>query len=280
MSWGAQLASDKPSYDTPAMMIERLDICAERSIRFFLRNLQKNGQIANETDLGTYGKLPNALIFSGYPKQANMVLNYVMENFFQPNGDFVTRPGLKSVKKPFEIFYPYCNQWLLQAGMNLRRFDFVFKAAEFMDTYYNPVLHASTIIQPYNENGGNVHCIFNSAALGTTYLYLSNVERAQKIGDTIIEMFNKQPDITNENKVYYLRFGDDKEYVKRMEDVPGVRNIYKVVCVFVLCFFVCLFNFAFFFSFFCIRFSVFSSFFCFKKQKKKTIKTRKTVKLK
>ena len=129
---------------------------------------------SNDTDLGSYAKLANGLIFSGNIKEANLVIDYCLRNFFDPKtGDFLTdiKTNKKSQNMVFKVFYPYTNQWLLQAGLNLRRYDYVFKAAKFMEKFYNPVLNLSTIIAPYNENGGNVHCLFNSAALGT-YIHI------------------------------------------------------------------------------------------------------------
>eukprot|EP00487_Bulimina_marginata_P000958 TRINITY_DN1196_c1_g1_i1.p1 TRINITY_DN1196_c1_g1~~TRINITY_DN1196_c1_g1_i1.p1 ORF type:complete len:192 (-),score=13.73 TRINITY_DN1196_c1_g1_i1:380-955(-) len=160
-----------------------------------------------------------------------MVLGYIMENFYEEEtGDFVTRPGFKSIKAPFCAFYPYCNGWLIQAGLKLRRFDYVFKVAPVKDLFYNPVTSASTIIDPYSEKGENVNCIFNSAALGTTYLYLNNQERARKIADSMAKMISLQPDWKDASKgyPYYLRFNDQFEFTKYVAPEPGIRTIYKV----------------------------------------------------
>merc|ERR1719474_797812 len=103
-----------------------------------------------------------------------MVLDHCIKHFFDwETGDFVTRPGFKSERAPFCVFYSYCNQWLLQAGLKLRRFDFVFKAAAFNDLFFNPKTAASVINGVYDNNGENINDIFTSAALGTTYLYLN-----------------------------------------------------------------------------------------------------------
>jgi len=231
MPFGAQQPSDPYPYDDAERMIRRLEVCTERNIQYFIRNLAPNGKLKNFTDFGEYAKLPNALIMSGYPKEANMVINYCLENFFDPKtGNFETRPGYKSEKAPFCVFYAYCNQWLIQAGLKLRRFDYVFKAAEYNDKFYNPITSASVLNKPYSENGDNVNDIFTSAALGTTYLYLNNLERAQKIGDTIVKMIGLQPDWNDASKgfPYYLRFNDNFEFIKYVKPVPGIRTIYKV----------------------------------------------------
>ena len=119
MPFGAQQPSDPYPYDDPDTMIRRLEKSASDSIQFFIRRLGSNGSNGNLTDLGDYAKLPNALIMCGYPKEANRVINYCLDNFFDnKTGDFLTNRelGLKSTKAPFRVFYPYCNQWLIQAG--------------------------------------------------------------------------------------------------------------------------------------------------------------------
>eukprot|EP01084_Bolivina_argentea_P276337 471513_1 len=230
MPFGHQQPSDPTPYDDPCKMVRRLEVCAERSIQYFLRNLNENGSYGNYNDLGNYAKLPNALIMCGYPKEANRVINYCLDNYFQEDGDFCTKPGMKSISAPFSVFYPYCNQWMIQAGLKLRRFDYVFKAAAYNDKFYNPITSASVINRPYQENGENINDIFTSAALGTTYLYLNNLERAKLIANTMVKMIDAQPDWNNKELgyPYYLRFTDDFKFIKYIAPEPGIRTIYKV----------------------------------------------------
>jgi len=231
MPFGAQQPADKKPYDDVETMIRRLNECTKRNIAFFLRNIEPDGKLRGYTDLSDYAKLPNGLIMAGHPKEANLVLDYCIEHFFdKETGDFCTRPGFKSERAPFRVFWSYCNQWLLQAGLKLRRFDFVFKAAEFNDKFYNPKTHASVINGVYNANGENINDIFTSAALGTTYLYLNRLDRARKVADTMVKMIAAQPDWNDAEKgfPYYLRFTDDFELIKYIAPTPGQRTIYKV----------------------------------------------------
>ena len=231
MAWGQQLQADDPVYVDADKMVQKLERAAEQSIDYFVRLLDmETGQVGTETDLGSYGKLANAFIFNGRIKEANALLDYCIKNFLQENGDFKTTPNLKSKSYPFCIFYPYCNEWLLQAGISLRRYDFVFRASKYIDRFYNPELHASTIVNEYNSEGGNIHGIFNSAALGTTYLYMHNLERAKLIGNTIIKALNKQSSNMNDKSkaVYYLRFDDDFKFIKYIKPEKGKRIIYKI----------------------------------------------------
>lgn len=160
---------------------ERLERVTQRSLGFFLRQLKSNGQIANYTDLAEYSKLPNALIYGGYPKEANAVLDFMIDTMMdKENGDFRTRKGFKSWKSAFDEFYIYCNAWIVQSLLMLRKFDVAFKAAKFLDNFYNPQLSACTIRYTYGNspNGKNYHCVFNTSALGLTYLSLGYVDRA------------------------------------------------------------------------------------------------------
>ena len=159
---------------------ERLERVTQRSLGFFLRQLKENGQIANYTDLAEYSKLPNALIYGGYPTQAGQVLDFMIDTMMQPNGDFKTRKDFKSWKSAFDEFYIYCNAWIVQSLLMLRKFDVAFKAAKFLDNYYNTSLNACTIRYQYGKspNGKNYHCVFNTSALGLTYLSLGYKDRA------------------------------------------------------------------------------------------------------
>lgn len=72
--------------------------------------------------------------------------------------------------------------------------------------------------------------MFISSALGTTYLYLNELDKVRKIADMTVKMISKQPDWKDASKgyPYYLRFDDDYELVKYVEPQRGVRTIYKV----------------------------------------------------
>eukprot|EP01084_Bolivina_argentea_P198438 339796_1 len=192
---------------------ERLAEVTERSLGFFRRQLKENGQVANYTDLAEYSKLPNALIYGGYPTDANRVLNFMIDTMFdEKTGDFRTRKGLKSWKSAFDEFYIYCNAWIVQSLLMLRRFDIAYKAASFLDRYYNTQLNACTIRYTYGNspNGQNMHCVFNTAALGLTYLSLGYVDRALKFGDRLLEQIERQPDM--DKGIFYQIFDDNGNF--------------------------------------------------------------------
>ena len=59
---------------------------------YYLKDQLPSGAIAGLDDACHYCKLPNALIWAGRIPEADAMLDFCVERFMQPNGDFTTSP--------------------------------------------------------------------------------------------------------------------------------------------------------------------------------------------
>ena len=190
--------------------------------------VSSSGSIADCDDACHYCKLPNALAMAGRMDDCDRMLDLCVRSFLCENGDFRNNPAEKTLHWEFEDFYPYLNQWWITAGMRLGRFDFVGKAYNYCDKYwFNPKTNAQVVQDALNQNpdGYNEHCIFNSAHMGYTQLFMGNIRKAKAIGHTIIKMVEKQPnmDETGNKLKFYQRFNDDFELLTSFPD--GHRGV-------------------------------------------------------
>eukprot|EP00483_Globobulimina_turgida_P010716 UN10737 len=205
---------------------ETLRASRDRMLDFYVAQQLPSGQMKGYLDSCYYCKLPLGLLLSGRVDEADRMLEYCKNNFLTPIGDFMNDnkctsfdPGpTKTLHWEFADFYPYLNQWWITCGVRLGRFDFAEKAYNYVDTYwYNPATQAQVVQDPLNKNpeGYNEHCIFNSAHIGNTYLFMGNKQKALAVGDTIVKTVNAQPDIekTGNELRFYMRFKDDFEII-------------------------------------------------------------------
>lgn len=203
---------------------------ADRMVSFYLRDQLPNGQIKGLDDRCHYCKLPNALVWGGYTAEADRMLDFCVSQFMRPNGDFTLVPfdghfapqALKTLHWEFYDFYAYLNQWWITAGVRLSRFDFVPKAFEYcVANWYNAKSQAGILQEPID--GRYENCIFTTAHLGYSFLHMGDA-RATALGDTIVMMVAKQPDLDNETLTYYNRFDDEHNLLQSFApDDKGVK---------------------------------------------------------
>jgi hypothetical protein len=203
---------------------------ADAMLDFYIKDQLPSGQIKGLDDPCHYCKFPNALVWSGRIKEADAMLDFCVERFMRPNGDFTLRPwdghfapqATKTLHWEFYDFYAYLNQWWITAGVRLSRNDFVPKAAEYVaEHWYNAVGKAGILQEP--SDGRYENCIFTSAHLGFTFLHVGDA-RALVLGDTIVKMVAKQPHLDDEVLTYYNRFDDNHNLLLSFaKDDPGVK---------------------------------------------------------
>eukprot|EP00965_Chrysotila_dentata_P194932 6176679-Pleurochrysis_carterae.AAC.3 len=218
----------------PAVTPDALRASADRMIGYYLALQKSDGSLLGLDDASHYCKLPNALIWGGKIAEADAVLDFCVQRFFQSNGDFTSMPqprsgtnyapqAEKTLHWEFYDFYAYLNQWWITAGVRLSRFDFVGKAFQYVDQHwYNPKTAAGILQEPLS--GRYENCIFTSAHLGFTMLHVGEWDRAKAIGDTIVAMVGKQPHLDDTTLTYYNRFDDDFNLLTCFpDDDPGVK---------------------------------------------------------
>ena len=197
---------------TPA----NLRASADRMLDYYTAMQTEDGGLKGLHDSCHYCKLPNALIYGGRVAQADKMLNYCHSNFYiAENGDFMNDfdTGDKTLHWEFEDFYSYLNQWWITAGVRLNRFEFTFNAYKYVhNNWYNKNVGCA-IVQSSIDTDNYQNCIFNSAHLGLTNLFLGKTAIATKIGDTMVKMIDKQPCFIdgNDEKLYFNRFDDNLE---------------------------------------------------------------------
>lgn len=188
---------------------------AGRMLDYYTALQRPDGGLNGFDDACHYCKLPNALIWGGRVKEGDAMLDFCVNRFLRPNGDFTNEPPdshyaptQKSLHWEFNDFYAYLNQWWITAGVRLSRNDFVGHAFNYVDRHwYNPKTKAGILQEPLDMRYEN--CIFTSAHLGFTMLHMGELERAKLIGDTIVKMVAKQPNLVSGEPIYYNRFDDD-----------------------------------------------------------------------
>jgi len=204
---------------------------ADRMVDYYLAKQLPNGGLEGCDDPCHYCKLPNALVWGGRIKEADAMLDFCVDKFMRPNGDFTLSPSdshfapldQKTLHWEFYDFYAYLNQWWLTAGIRLSRFDFVPQAYNYVETnWYNPKAQAGILQAPLD--GRYENCIFTSAHMGFSMMHMGQMEKAQLVGDTIVKMVAKQPNLDNDSLVYYNRFNDDHELITSWDaDDKGVK---------------------------------------------------------
>jgi len=203
---------------------------ADRMLDYYVNLQQPDGRLEGFSDSAHYCKLPNALVWGGRIPEADRMLDYCVKTFFRSNGDFTNigeefSPTNKTLHWEFADFYAYLNQWWITAGMRLGRFDFVPKAYDYVHhQWYNPKTCAGILQEPINMRYEN--CIFTSAHIGLTNLYMGQMDVATSIGDTIVKMVDKQPglDFSTGEPRFYMRFDDDFNLLKGFApDDKGVK---------------------------------------------------------
>ena len=216
---------------------ETLRKSRDAMLDFYVAQQLPTGQLKGYEDCCYYCKLPLGLLLGGRVDEADRMLTYCRNNFLTPLGDFANDnkltkfdPDIKTLHWEFADFYPYLNQWWITCGVRLGRFDFIDKAFDYVEKYwYNPATQAQVVQDPINENpdGYNEHCIFNSAHIGNSFLFMGQKEKAIAVGDRIVTMTHAQPDLekTGDGLRFYMRFKDNFELIKEIpKGARGVKN--------------------------------------------------------
>jgi hypothetical protein len=192
---------------------------SDKAARFFQQHLSEDGQLFGEseadvyTDLAYYYKLPTLLLESGKVMEANLVLNYVKDNFLQDNGDFMTSSLLKTDNFALNDHYAYTNGWLQMGSQRVGRFDVAQPAAEFTQSFYNPSNGGWTTNAAYG--GNNIMDMLTVSHFGLAALYFGNMDHATAAGDVLKNAINSQPNLGAE---FFIRMNGDGSLITNPDD--------------------------------------------------------------
>lgn len=165
------------------------------------RLLEADPAGAAVTDLGAFYKAPYLFLCAGDLAAAYRLLDRVRAMFMGDDGDFVTRPGVKSDNAAFQEYWAYPNGWIVLAAQKLGRFDVSWPGYRFLEGFHSPALDGFVTHDPRGSNTA-VTDVLTNAHLGLAALYLGDPERARSAGRMLARCAERQPD---PGAAFYLR---------------------------------------------------------------------------
>lgn len=116
---------------------ESLTLSASNTVGFFEAKLETNGSYGKEAkDISAYFKSPMMFIAANNPESARRMLNYIKDNFMQPNGDFSNDEHSKSIKPEYIEYWSYVNGWILRAANMLDMADISKPAYQYLTQFH------------------------------------------------------------------------------------------------------------------------------------------------
>ena len=151
----------------------------------------EKGVHADTDDLGCYYKSIYTLRVAGESAAAGRGMNYVVERFMSPDGDFFNTPEVRSSGSYGPVYCQlYSNAWLMRAAAALRWYGLAKRILDFMLRYrtaqggfYAQVNPATTVI---DSNA--------TAVCGLSCLLGGRPELAVESGDFLLKMLDHQED--------------------------------------------------------------------------------------
>jgi len=143
-------------------------------------------------DVAVYYKSTALFHLAGRNDLDAKLLDLVKARFLQPDGDFLTAPGVKSADGVLSMYYPYINGWIAMASQRFGRFDIARPARDYLATYSYP--SGGFGFAPPGQ-GDDVTDVFLTSHLGLLALYSGDVARAEQAGDFVLDVLDAQPDL-------------------------------------------------------------------------------------
>ncbi len=156
--------------------------------------LDETGSFGPEAqDLAAYYKAPAAMHRAGRTRAAVRLLEHVRATYQQPDGDFLTRPGLKTDDPVLSQYPGYMNGWLTMGAHLSGRFDVSLRGWAFFRDYRDPSSGASVLEGPWSEGTTSPREMLMTAHLGLAALYLGELPVAMAAGEALLRFLEVQP---------------------------------------------------------------------------------------
>ena len=189
-------------------LIERLSHYTSKTVDYFLNNLQSNGSYGTEvSDLACYFKSPMMFLAAGYDSQANHMLDYIQKTF-RFNGDFRTATNEKSAEQEYNEYWTYIDGWIIRAAQKLNRTDITNSTYAYIDGYSSK--NGGYLTHRIETNDDGITDVLTTANIGFLQLEHGNIERAMQAGDYLLNVLDKQADLTNG---FYLRLDKNDQLI-------------------------------------------------------------------
>ena len=181
------------------------------------------GIYADTHDVGCYYKSIHFLRATGEALAAARAMNYVVDNFMSPEGDFFNAADNRtsgSYTPNYCQLYP--NMWLLRGAVGLDRMELTHKILDFMGKnrdaknggYYYSVNPSKKVVDS-NATGYGIFC----------QLIGGDIKGAVQSGDLILRMLDEQPSTDR----YYLRWTEKGGYETDFSHIPAKHHLYCVI---------------------------------------------------
>lgn len=183
----------------------------------------ENGIYSDTHDVGCYYKSTHFLQAVGETRAAAKMVNYLVEHFMSPEGDFFNSPENRtsgSYTPNYCQLYP--NMWILRALIGMDWFALADKTLSFLKKYRDPktggfynLVNPPTKVIDSNATGYGIFC----QILG------GDLESAIQSGDLILRMLKAQP----ETDRFYLRWTEEAGYETDFSNIPEKHLAYCVI---------------------------------------------------
>lgn len=151
-------------------------------------------------DLACYFKLPMFFLKSGQFDLANKVLDFIFKKFLMNDGDFKTKPNLKSEKQEYIEYWSYFNGWILRAAC-LLNYEVPSKALHYFQSLH---LGQGKFFSHHPKDiGYGTTDVLTIAHHGLFYLDAGNKNLSDKASQSLYAAFDAQLDLRTK---FLLRF--------------------------------------------------------------------------
>ncbi len=183
----------------------------------------KNGIYPDTHDVGCYYKSLHFLNAVGERHAAAKAMNYFVDSFMSPEGDFFNTPENRTSGNYTPTYCQlYPNMWAMRAAVGMERFDLSHKILNFLMKYRDPgtggfyysVTPAKKVVDT-NATGYGIFC----------QLLGGELKAAAQSGDLILRMIKEQP----ETNRFYLRWTAENGYETEFPDIPEKHLMYCVI---------------------------------------------------
>lgn len=179
-----------------------------------------NGIYPDTHDVGCYYKSIHFLRAAGEVTTAAKALNYVVESFMSPEGDFFNKPDNRtsgSYTPTYCQLYP--NMWLMRGTVGLDRFDLSHKIISFLMKHRDPKTGGFY----YSVNPPKKVVDTNATGLGIFCQLLGgDLKSAIQSAELILKLIKQQP----QSDKWFLRWTPEKGYETEFTGIPEKHYLY------------------------------------------------------
>lgn len=193
---------------------------AEHTVEWVAARLNSPGGLGD--DLAAHYKAPYLLQLAGRPRQARQLLDLIAARFQQPNGDFLSRPDLRTADPVLAGYPAYMTGWIAMVAHKIGRFDLSLPAWGFLQRFWLAT-PAGFAIQPGGDGQAAVLELLTCAHLGLASLYFGDLKRARGAALALQRFLEAQPSPASR---LYLRMTAEERLLT--EFPPEVALLHRV----------------------------------------------------